>query len=213
MNPKIPCEREALYRKGKPRIYSGRELDEIAFPLGGIGTGCIALGGWGQLRDFEVFNRPAKGLMFDFTFFTLHAKKGDAPPVTRVLQGPVGGGGFVEGGFGISRGTGAGLPHFKQVKFTGAFPFARLDLADPKMPLEVAVEAFNPYIPLNADDSTATRGSSPMRSSARRSPTPCSMPCRRRYPRSRRPPACAPPCPSPTAMRSGPASSNRSPAT
>ena len=35
------------------RRFTGRQLDEIAFPLGGIGTGCISLGSWGQLRDWD----------------------------------------------------------------------------------------------------------------------------------------------------------------
>src|ERR1051325_10578891 len=38
-----------------PRIFSQGELSRIAFPLGGIGTGSISLGGRGQLRDFEIF--------------------------------------------------------------------------------------------------------------------------------------------------------------
>lgn len=35
----------ALYPVGKPRVYRGRQLAEIAFPLGGIGTGTVSLGG------------------------------------------------------------------------------------------------------------------------------------------------------------------------
>ncbi len=31
-------------------IYTGESLREIAFPLGGIGTGTLSLGGRGQLR-------------------------------------------------------------------------------------------------------------------------------------------------------------------
>jgi non-lysosomal glucosylceramidase len=152
-NPLIPYTRESLFRRGEPRTYTGRELDEIAFPLGGIGTGTISLGGWGQLRDFEIFNRPHKGLSFDYTFFTLHARKGNDAPVTRVVQGPVGGGGFAGTGRGLNRMDGAGLPHFRSVEFVGAFPFARLNFDDPKMPLQVSLEAFNPFIPLNPDDS------------------------------------------------------------
>ena len=44
-----------------PRLFTGRQLDMIAFPLGGIGTGSISLGGSGDLRDWEIYNRPAKG--------------------------------------------------------------------------------------------------------------------------------------------------------
>ena len=145
--------RAQLLRHGGPRLYRGRQLDEIAFPLGGIGTGTVFLGGWGQLRDFEIFNRPHKGLMFDYTFFTLHARCGADAPVTRVLQGPVGGGGFTGTGSGVDRMGGAGLPHFRSAEFEGAFPFARLYLSDPKVPLDVWLEAYNPFIPLNPDDS------------------------------------------------------------
>jgi len=152
-NPQIPYSHEDLFGRGAARIYTGRELDEIAFPLGGIGTGMISLGGWGQLRDFEVFNRPHKGLAFNYTFFTLFAKKGDDAPVTRVVQGPVSGANFTAGGSGITRLDGSGLPHFRAVQFVGSFPIARLDFDDPKMPLTVSMEAFNPFIPLNPDDS------------------------------------------------------------
>ena len=43
-----------------PRVYSGRRLSTLAFPLGGVGTGCISLGGRGQLRDWEIYNRPTR---------------------------------------------------------------------------------------------------------------------------------------------------------
>jgi len=154
LNPQIPYSREELFRPGPPRTYRGRQLDNIAFPLGGIGTGTVSLGGWGQLRDFELFNRPAKGLTFQHTFLTLHARRGSEEPVTRVLQGPVGGVDFTHEGSGVDRSAGAGLPHFRSAEFEGAFPLARLCFDDPKMPLDVSLEAYNPFIPLNPDDSS-----------------------------------------------------------
>ena len=36
-----------------PRVYRGRQLAMIAFPLGGVGAGSIRLGGRGQLRDWK----------------------------------------------------------------------------------------------------------------------------------------------------------------
>ena len=44
-----------------PRVFTGRKLKMIAFPLGGVAAGSVALGGRGQLRDWEIFNRPNKG--------------------------------------------------------------------------------------------------------------------------------------------------------
>ena len=41
--------------------YVGQYTKEISFPIGGIGTGSIGLGGDGRLIDWEIFNRPSKG--------------------------------------------------------------------------------------------------------------------------------------------------------
>ena len=53
----------------------------LAFPLGGIGTGNISLGARGELRDWEIFNRPAKGNTLPNTFFALWTRAGDGVPV------------------------------------------------------------------------------------------------------------------------------------
>ncbi len=64
--------------------YDQDHLGRIALPLGGIGTGTVSLGGRGDLRDWEIMNRAAKGfvplrgrsgrrffviLFFDFSFY------------------------------------------------------------------------------------------------------------------------------------------------
>ncbi|GIX07287.1 MAG: hypothetical protein KatS3mg115_1690 [Candidatus Poribacteria bacterium] len=69
------------------------------------------------------------------------------------FKGRWGGSDFTHWGSGVDRATGAGLPRFPRATFTGAFPFARLDLEDPKVPLDVALEAYNPFIPGDPDDS------------------------------------------------------------
>jgi len=150
---KIPYMKNELFNVGRPKVYKGRQLDEVAFPLGGIGTGMISLGGWGQLKEFEIFNKPNKGLFLNYAFFTLYAKQGNNDPVTRVVQGPVGGT-YTAWGSGVTRMDGSGLPHFRKCEFIGEFPFARLEFNDPKMPLDVSMEAFNPFIPLNDKDSS-----------------------------------------------------------
>ena len=43
------------------KSYDAGHLLRIALPLGGIGTGTVSLGGPGDLRDWEIVNRPAKG--------------------------------------------------------------------------------------------------------------------------------------------------------
>ena len=129
--------------------YRGEELTNIAFPIGGIGTGCVSFGGWGQLRDWEIFNHPAKGNNLDFAFFTVCAKPQGGHPVSKVLQGPMQGPLTGSGRGRSGREIGAGLPHFRSNTFVGKYPFGRVDLDDPSFPLEVSVEAFNPFIPLD----------------------------------------------------------------
>jgi uncharacterized protein (DUF608 family) len=140
---------EATARPG--RNFTGESLREIAFPLGGIGTGTISLGGRGNLRDWEIFNRPAKGLDLPFTFFALWVKPEGEAPVARVLERqrfPP----HVDGA-GLSPGSTAGLPRFAEASFTGAYPYAWLELTDPRVPLDVGLEAVNPFVPNDAEAS------------------------------------------------------------
>src|SRR6185312_17331149 len=66
----IPYSRqELLSESAAPRTLG--DCGEVAFPLGGIGTGTISLGGRGELRDWEVFNRPAKHRVLPFSFVSL----------------------------------------------------------------------------------------------------------------------------------------------
>ncbi len=59
----------------------------LAFPLGGIGTGNVSLGARGELRDWEIFNAPAKGNFLPNTFFAIRLQSPDQPPIMRVLEG------------------------------------------------------------------------------------------------------------------------------
>ncbi len=145
----------------KPIRYSGRKAREISFPLGGIGSGCIGLGGAGHLVDWEVFNRPAKGSRNGFSHFAVKAERDGEVLDARVLHGdvapPYGGSGsapFAGIGFGVARETLSGLPHFRSSVFTGGFPIAEVAFEDPAFPGTVTLSAFNPFIPHNDRDSS-----------------------------------------------------------
>jgi uncharacterized protein (DUF608 family) len=123
--------------------YRERKLRQIAFPLGGIGTGTVSLGGRGQLIDWEIMNRPSKGYKPAHSFFALWVKEEAKPPVTRVLEGvlqpPY------EGASGA--GPDAGLPRFRKAVFHAAYPLAQVELSDPDVPVSVRLQAWNPLIP------------------------------------------------------------------
>ena len=60
-----------------PRVFSGRHLRMVAFPLGGVGAGAVSLGGRGQLRDWEIFNRPDKGNAPSYAFPAIWVQAGN----------------------------------------------------------------------------------------------------------------------------------------
>src|SRR6185436_4544210 len=78
--------------------YDQEHLARIALPLGGIGTGTVSLGGRGDLRDWEVMNRPAKGFVPGYAayvtnvtppVFVVYARPDGGAAVTRALEGPL----------------------------------------------------------------------------------------------------------------------------
>jgi len=147
---KLVYSDQELYRLGRPRVFQGPTLREVAFPLGGIGTGTVSLGGRGNLRDWEVFNRPGKGVNLPFTFFALYFEQGKEKAV-RVLEGPISP--PYTGQDGIRRTEVPGLPRFERARFHGEYPLAWVELEDRKLPLQVTFEAFNPCIPLDPESS------------------------------------------------------------
>ena len=95
-------------------VHKGKKLEQISFPLGGIGTGSIGLAGNGRLIDWEIFNRPNKGSDNSYTHIAVKATKGEEIKDARVLSGDVTtnlsgqyGSGF---GYGLSNRTMAGFP-------------------------------------------------------------------------------------------------------
>ncbi len=133
--------------------YDQAHLRRIALPLGGIGTGTVSLGGRGDLRDWEVMNRPAKG----FTpkglshggqpFFALNLQTADGKSITRALEGPLELDEY-EGSTG-SPAANHGLPRFREASFDAAYPLGQVHLADPDVPVRVTLQAFNPLAPLD----------------------------------------------------------------
>ena len=134
-----------------PRVFTGRQLKMIAFPLGGVAAGAISLGGRGQLRDWEIFNRPDKGAAPAYAFPCIWAKTGNAKPVARVLESRIQP--PYEGASGLGSNNVPGLVRLASSTFTGEFPLARVDFHDAALPVRVSLEAFTPFIPHEPDDS------------------------------------------------------------
>ncbi len=141
-----------LFLSSEQRVFTSRALQAIAFPLGGIGTGTISVGGRGDLRDWEIFNHPGKGKDLPYSFFALWTEVKGGGSVTKVLERelfPP----YSSGGFGSPADQVSGLPRLREARFRGEYPFAWIDFQDPDLPVQVSLEAWNPLVPLNATDS------------------------------------------------------------
>ena len=135
----------------KPIIYSGEALSTIAFPVGGLATGNITIGGRGEIREMEIFNRPAKGIHPELTFLAIWVKAEGKSPVAKVLERKL----FPPyvAWMGIPRTQLPGLPRFDEVYFRGEFPLAWLEFKDKDVPLQITLETYNPFIPLDPENS------------------------------------------------------------
>jgi uncharacterized protein (DUF608 family) len=120
---------KGLYEKGPPRTYWGRDLDTIAMPVGGICAGQLYLKGDGTLDCWRLFFRN---------------------PATQIGQG-----------FALLRQTPQGVVEkklnrqdFPTATFRGEYPVGTVTYREEGAPVQVKMEAFSPFIPLDAADST-----------------------------------------------------------
>lgn len=149
MNNK-PYSKQELYCGGPQRSFN-HDAREAAFLLGGIGTGNVSVGARGEFRDWEIFNSPNKGQNLAYSFFSIWARKDGEEPVAKVLESrltpPF------SKSVGFSSSEFAGLPRLDSSVMKGEYPFVQVDFTDKSLPVSVSMEAFTPFIPLNADDS------------------------------------------------------------
>lgn len=143
---------DELFDLGPQRVFSGASLSQVVFPIGGIGTGSVGLTGRGGLKDWEIFNRPNFGSVLPYTFPVAWARERGKAPVCRVLEGPVPPP-HVGGGGGDPHANGEGFPHMDACTFRGEYPLAQIDFQSRKLPVKVSLEAYNPFIPSQPDDS------------------------------------------------------------
>ena len=132
------------------RTYEGDCLKRVKMPVGGIGTGTISLSGRGSLVDWELANRPAKGFVPGSfktwaPHFAIRCETAGGKKVARLLEGPI----FpeeYEGWEGCPL-PNHGFPRFAKATFKAAYPLAQVELSDPRVPVEVRLEAMNPLVP------------------------------------------------------------------
>jgi non-lysosomal glucosylceramidase len=136
------------------RQYDRHHQLRIAMPIGGIGTGTVSLGGRGNLRDWEIMNRPSKGFVpaaQAAPFVAVYLQRADGTRFVRALEGPLDATEY-HGSHG-STAPNHGLPRFRDSLFAVAYPLAQVLLLDPDSPVDARLEAWNPLVPTDAEAS------------------------------------------------------------
>ncbi len=134
-------------------------------PLGGIGTGSIALGGDGLLKQWQITNTIKHNAFVPNSFFMISGQMVGKEKFNRftkalfcphVHESPK----FIPAkSVSDHKITAAMKEMFKtlegvdEIQFDGEYPLAFLKYKDNKIPLEINLTAFNPFIPLDSKNS------------------------------------------------------------
>ncbi|GBC91644.1 hypothetical protein HRbin15_00098 [bacterium HR15] len=135
--------------------YPPERIRAIAMPVGGIGTGCFALGGDGALLDWQLMSRPHRGWRPPYAHLLLWVRTPNDKTYLRVLEGMLRL--QLDADHGAPQPL-AGIPRMRAAGFEAAYPFGSALLRDPVLPIEVSLTAFNPLIPEATDDSSLPMG-------------------------------------------------------
>lgn len=128
---------KSLYERGMPTIYKGNDLKYIGMPIGGVFAGQLYLGGDGKLWRWDIFNNSVATGADHYAF----------PPIPNYI---------VDQGFSIKIGEQSytlDKDGFSDVSFKGQYPIGEISYKDSQIPVEVKLEAYSPFVPLNSDDS------------------------------------------------------------
>ena len=131
----------SLFARGSRTVYRGKDLEKIGMPVGGICTGQLYLGGDGRLWHWDIFNERVG---------TGDAHYANPPAPTSPL----------EQGFALRIASAGGTQvrsldraGWSDISFNGEYPIGSVEYRDPGTPVQVKLEAFSPFIPLNPEDS------------------------------------------------------------
>jgi len=151
------------------RVFTGEALRCVAMPLGGIGTGQIALAGDGGWRQWQILNRPNHLGHVPNSFFAVYQRPAathdtkrkrpeDLMGRARILMSDAL---YDDEGFEPSvtvsdhivpeesRRLLSAFPGVEQIAYSGEYPVAKVTYSDPSLDLPVTLTAYSPFAPLD----------------------------------------------------------------
>ncbi len=152
----------SLTARGQPLTARGADLQRIGMPVGGIGAGTVYLSGDGRLWHWDIFNRERAGICPSAVPYgdrQLGPTEGASyvtPPLATTGTGAEVGQGFTlrwrQGGAASAARLDAA--DWSDVTFLGQYPIGTVTYRDGAKPIAVTLEAFSPFVPLDADRSS-----------------------------------------------------------
>jgi uncharacterized protein (DUF608 family) len=133
---------KSLFDRGQPRVYRGDQLKYIGMPCGGIGAGYLYIGGDGKLWHWDIFNitQNTQGSHYAHPQLPNHPLEQDfSIQLSRD---------------GKTTARSLDITGFPAVSFQGQYPIATVDYTADDYPLKITLQAFSPFVPLAADDSS-----------------------------------------------------------
>ncbi len=121
-----------LTAHGQTTVYKGERLEAINFMVGGIGAGAIQFNGNAEPAIWQIACNFEEHRVED-SFLAVRAQVEGGEAVVRALQteavGP--------------------FAAMSLLKFEGEYPFGKYIFEEPALPVEIELEVFNPFIPMD----------------------------------------------------------------
>jgi uncharacterized protein (DUF608 family) len=146
------------FRRDQHRTQA--DARHVALPLGGIGTGTVALAADGSLRQWQLHNIGNHLGTLPFSFFALRLSCVEPPyDALRILQAPVP---DAEPTPLVNddhvprwqRDLLAEVSGVTATQFDATYPFGRVRYLDDDLPVDLELEAFTPLVPLDVERSS-----------------------------------------------------------
>ena len=152
-----PAWVKSLYERGEKQRYSDPSaLERIGMPVGGLFAGTVYLSGDGRLWLWDIFNQDQEGLR------PASIRENDVGKGIRARDGlnfvsPLNATQPFDIGFTLSidkQNRQLDSTGFRDTTFTGKYPIGEIEFRDPDCPISGKLQAYSPFVPLNADDSS-----------------------------------------------------------
>ena len=118
--------KNSLLQPSGPRVFLSDRHTDARLHLGGIGTGNLEIGADGQLTNWQLFNTLRDGQVP--MYFAI--KAGGGAKLLQTAGGP-------------------DRPRVRQIEMAGEYPMAKLRFRDDDLPVQLEMDAFSPWEPLN----------------------------------------------------------------